>query len=261
MNEFKSLTNRIDSLNFMQLFAKTTTALIVITNTKGFILWCNDRFSDVYEVPKNKIIGSYLGDHVVYPKGVDIEVRMQEAIDKGCSALLQTSLVTRTGNEKFIHHQIYRMDDKQKQLIGFFGIGYELTMEKRVIDDSKTAIRVLNEMREEEIKGKQLEVIEMMKVQCNVLCTGEAPHGKYCPAILAVEESLIKGQPSLKALLTNAELQVAKYVKMGMPTKRISNKMGISERTVKNHRHAIRKKLNISQTNISLTNYLQSLPT
>jgi DNA-binding NarL/FixJ family response regulator len=100
----------------------------------------------------------------------------------------------------------------------------------------------------------------MLKMQSDALCPGQDLRNDYCPAIKAVEESIIKDRPRLNRILTPTEAQVAEYTKQGHSIKHIAGQMNISERTVKNHRHAIRKKLNIAHTNINLTKYLQTFP-
>ena len=260
MDTFEKLWAAVDLEKVILNFRDSSVAAMAVTDLNGIILWCNDRLADIYEEPKSVLIGSHLGDRVIYPKGVNVETRIGQAIEKGYSELLKTRWMTHSGEEKFMHQRIYRLDDRSGTHIGFWGIAYELTEEKRTINDSKAALRLLHEMREEEIKDKQLEVIEMLKAQSEALCPGKALREDFCPAILAVEESIIKDRPSLNALLTSTELKVAAYVKQGMSIKTIAHKMCVSERTVKNHRHAIRKKLNITRTNIALAKFLQGFP-
>ena len=233
---------------------------MAITDVDGIILWCNETLADVYEQPKNEILSSHLRDRIVYPKGIGIEDRIQQAIEHGYTEKLQATWTTITGKKKFMHQALYKLNDNQGKHIGFWKIAYELTAENTLISDSKAAIRLLTAMREEEIKEKKLEVIETLKIQGNILCPAKKLRGKICPAILAVEESIVREQAAIRTLLTNTELEIARYVKRGISIKKIADKMSISERTVKNHRHSIRKKLNISNTNISLTKYLQSFP-
>jgi DNA-binding CsgD family transcriptional regulator len=260
MDAGEKLWSNVNLQHFVQMFIETTTAALVIADTNGIILWCNDRLADIYEEPKNDIISSHISDRVIYPKGVTVGERIKQAIELGYSEMLQTKWVTKTGIEKFMHQRIYRLDDRTGMHIGFWGIGYELTRENQVITDTKNAVRVLADLQKEEIQEKQMDVIEMIKMQSEALCPNKNLRGEHCPAILAVEKSIFNDQISLKMLLTNTEHKIAAYTKRRMTIKAISKVMNISERTVKNHRHSIRKKLNISNTNISLTEYLQNHP-
>jgi PAS domain S-box-containing protein len=259
MDAFGKLWANVDTIRMLQSFIESSTAAEVICGTDGIIVWCNDKFTLIHEQPREDLIGSHFGEYVVYPKGGSADDRIKTSIENGRTELQKAKWITKSGKEKFMHQRLYRLDDIHQNHIGFWGIAYELTEEKKSIDDSKTAIRVLTEMHNEDCKKKQLEVIEMIKSQSNVLCPGKNLRGKYCPAILAVEEFINKGRPAINNLLTKTELKVADYAKQGESIKTTSMKMSISQRTVKNHRHSIRKKLNITHTNISLTNYLQDL--
>lgn len=59
--------------------------------------------------------------------------------------------------------------------------------------------------------------------------------------------------------LTPAEMKVATFARQGKSTKEIAALMGSSEKTVKNQRLAIRKKIGISNRKVNLRTYLQSL--
>ena len=59
--------------------------------------------------------------------------------------------------------------------------------------------------------------------------------------------------------LSPREIEICDMIKKGLSTKEMSGLLSTSLRTVDNHRNRIRKKLEISQKNINLTTYLQSL--
>ena len=64
---------------------------------------------------------------------------------------------------------------------------------------------------------------------------------------------------SLYALLTPSEVQVAKFIKVGMSTKEIAQSLSVASKTVENHRNSLRSKLGITNKGINLRNYLISL--
>jgi DNA-binding CsgD family transcriptional regulator len=61
-------------------------------------------------------------------------------------------------------------------------------------------------------------------------------------------------------MLSIREREVGKFICEGLVTKTIAEKLGISRRTVDNHRANIRKKFNLSRT-ASLADYLSNRPT
>ncbi|WP_028455289.1 helix-turn-helix domain-containing protein [Chitinilyticum litopenaei] len=65
--------------------------------------------------------------------------------------------------------------------------------------------------------------------------------------------------PSLYALLTPSEVQVAKFIKLGMSTKEIATSLSVASKTVENHRNNLRAKLGITNKGINLRNYLIAL--
>ena len=59
--------------------------------------------------------------------------------------------------------------------------------------------------------------------------------------------------------LTQAELQVAKLVRMGIASKEIAELMGLSRRTIESHRDRIRKKIGLDSRKRNLRTFLMSI--
>ncbi len=59
--------------------------------------------------------------------------------------------------------------------------------------------------------------------------------------------------------LAPREIEICDMIKNGLPTKEISELLGISPTTVDRHRNNIRKKLGLVNNNVNLSTYLQSL--
>lgn len=59
--------------------------------------------------------------------------------------------------------------------------------------------------------------------------------------------------------LTNREQSVAKLILKKLNTKQIAHELGVSERTIENHRANIRRKMNLTNRPLSINKYLSSL--
>jgi len=64
---------------------------------------------------------------------------------------------------------------------------------------------------------------------------------------------------SLKSRLSGRELEICNMIKEGLSTKEIADVLNTSGRTIDNHRNHIRKKLEISGSDVDLASYLRSL--
>ena len=258
-HKINEIMSNADLEGLVDAFVRTSTAAFIVTDVDGIVLWCNARVVDLYNGPVSEIIGADIRDimlHHAFQEVVRSNQRLQQARERGYTEIARSRLVTGPNNDRFIHHWVYRLDDRDGNHIGFVGVIYEVTDENRSIEESRAAIKVLSEMREGEIREKQLQVIEMVKARGAALCPVKLQDDADCPAVTAVEASVKENDYSLAGLLTTTELIVAKYVRQSMSIKAISEKMCISERTVKNHRYAIRKKLNLSHSNVPLGKYL-----
>ena len=60
-------------------------------------------------------------------------------------------------------------------------------------------------------------------------------------------------------ILSRREIEICKYIKSGQSSKEIAHILNITESTVISHRNRIRRKLNINNTKINLTTYLNNL--
>jgi DNA-binding CsgD family transcriptional regulator len=78
-------------------------------------------------------------------------------------------------------------------------------------------------------------------------------------ANLQTLSSDLTGGMNLMTTLTPTEVRVATMIKNGLTTQEISDKLYISLHTAKTHRRNIRKKLNVRNSRINLSSYLQSI--
>ena len=90
--------------------------------------------------------------------------------------------------------------------------------------------------------------------------------GKYKESLNILESNLNDIiSPFLQRLsiknskLTTAQIQVANLVKEGKTTKEIADLLGLSQKTIEDHRKSIRKKLGILGKNINLKSFLTQM--
>ena len=69
----------------------------------------------------------------------------------------------------------------------------------------------------------------------------------------------LTGDMNILTGLTPTEMRVAAMIKNGLTSQDLAQKLKISLHTAKTHRRNLRKKLNIHNSRINLTSYLQSI--
>jgi len=246
------------------LLADLELVCVAISDFEGKVEWVSEScISMSKSKEKNTIIGTYMRDWLEPDSRIVLEDMFRTTIEQGRCRGEILSVIGADGKTMHNWHRLHLIRDDDGSPLAILCAVIELTQLKKTIDlldNTKTALKVLADIQKEQIEEKQLNVIGMIKMQGDALCPGKHLRGEHCPAILEVEKMILKDRPGLKMILTNTELEVAGHTKQGLAIKKIANIMGISERTVKNHRHSIRKKLNISLTSINLTKYLQNFP-
>ncbi len=110
----------------------------------------------------------------------------------------------------------------------------------------------------EQINSEHLPKIRDAKAQI------QDPILKMCLDI--VENSVVQVTDSdagvdakLYELLTPSEVQIAKFIRMGLSTSEIAHTLSIAGKTVENHRNSLRNKLGLTNKGVNLRNYLVSL--
>ena len=145
----------------------------------------------------------------------------------------------------------------------------ELDIQKTILEETNTALQVLLDKRYEDKKEMEENVLtnvkEMMipyiekfrKTKLNV-------HQK---TILGILESYLNEivSPFVRKMfkkylnLTPTEIEVIHLIRFGSSSKEIADIMGLSPRTIYNHRKNIRKKLGIENKETNLRSYLLSI--
>ncbi|MGA1871016.1 MAG: helix-turn-helix transcriptional regulator [bacterium] len=146
-------------------------------------------------------------------------------------------------------------------------INKQLIIERKALQETNAALRTVLARIEEEKKNIHKNVqINVEKVLIPILHTLELelPKGqrKYIELLknnLEEITSPFMNHLSQKCLsLTPTEIKICNLIRSGMRTKEISQLQGISVATVNRHREHVRRKLNITNSTVNLTTYLQS---
>jgi DNA-binding CsgD family transcriptional regulator len=144
----------------------------------------------------------------------------------------------------------------------------QLSLERTALQEANTVLRaVLAKVGEEKqhiYKDMQANIEKVIMPIINVL-TLEVPKAqrKYVEILKSnldeitspfINRLLYKFQP-----LTPTEISICNLIRNGMRSKEIAELRGVSTATINRHREHIRRKLKITNSDVNLTSYLQSL--
>jgi PAS domain S-box-containing protein len=144
-----------------------------------------------------------------------------------------------------------------------------LKLKAKNLEEANAALKVILQRRqqdktelEEKVMSNVGELVEpyLKKIQRTRLTERQEAYLSILESNL--KEVVLPFSRSLYAKfmnLTHSEIQIANLVKHGMATKEISEIFDVSIKAVEFHRHNIRKKIGIKNTNVNLRSYLSSL--
>lgn len=147
-------------------------------------------------------------------------------------------------------------------------INKQLTVERMALQEANAALRtVLAKIEEEKqriYKDMQANIEKIVMPILHAL-TLEIPKGqrKYIDILRTNLEELTS--PFISQLshtyhsLSPTEVNICNMIKSGMRTKEIAQLRGVSVATINRHREHIRRKLKVTNSDVNLTTYLQSI--
>jgi PAS domain S-box-containing protein len=146
--------------------------------------------------------------------------------------------------------------------------GERLRLERKALREKKIALKqILNQIEEEKNSIKEyvlanvnqmiIPSIHRLKARCTPSQKKRLDHIERSLKELAFP--LINRLKSSCFDLTPRELEICDLIKKGMISKEISEELNVSVLTIHKHREFIRKKLGITNRNINLNSYLQSI--
>ena len=143
-----------------------------------------------------------------------------------------------------------------------------LETKKRQLEEINTALKVLirhaeQEKREveESVAANVLSLVEphIHKLKLSGIDEKQANHVAIIESTLKnLVSSFVRTSVAMDLRLSPAEMQVANLIKQGMTSKEIAKYQGLSSQTVDKHRSHIRKKIGVTNKEISLRELLTS---
>jgi len=144
----------------------------------------------------------------------------------------------------------------------------ELINANTKLEEANIALRVLLEQKDEHkrvyvenmlFNVKQLVVPLLEKLKSSGLKDVQQEYVRLVEANLEEFLAPYKRELSHSYGLTPTEIQLLEQIKQGLTTKEIADLLNLSKRTIDTHRHNIRKKLGLQNTNVNLRSYLLSV--
>lgn len=144
----------------------------------------------------------------------------------------------------------------------------QLLLERKALQEANAALRVVLANIEEEKKRIyehiQLNIEKVVMPLLHALMPAVAKNKwKYIDLLKTslgeITSPFINRNLNPYRFLTPAEINICNMIRNGLRTKEIAQLRGVSSATINRHREHIRRKLNITNQQINLTTYLQSL--
>ena len=244
-------------------------------------------FCDLVNIPYDQVKGKT--DYDIFPAHLAQEYIEQDSwvMDTGKPLVGEQVTVDAKTNQQFIvairKHPLF---DKNGNVTGVYGMGFDITHSKMVEDSLKKANDALkNKSVELEDMNTALEVLLKKRDQDNQELQ-ENIYSNYTlmvtPFLSKLKTRLARGDqqklldvietnlneiiaPFARKLsnpmtsLTSAEIQIASMIKQGFTNKEISQTFNCSKRTIDTHRENIRKKLDLTNKKVNLKTFLTNL--
>ncbi len=146
-------------------------------------------------------------------------------------------------------------------------INKQLTLERKALQETNTALRAvlarIEEEKKEMQKNIQANIDKILMPILNALALEVPKNQRHYVALLKANLEEIAA-PFINQLsqkyhsLTPTEIKICHMIRNGMRTKEIAEAQGVSIATINRHREHIRKKLNITNSDTNLITFLQT---
>jgi PAS domain S-box-containing protein len=261
-------------------------AVFVINPTTRTIMSCNPAVESVFGYAEEEVVGrrtEFLHvDPAMYKefgRGVD------QALDKGGVYKGEFKMKRKDGTTFFTEHTVREISDDSGNRTGSVSVVRDITEEKRReqelrtrgeqleertrnLEQLNTALKVLLDKRDQDIKEledkvlsnmKQLVVPFLEKFRNSGLSERQKTYLEIVESNLNdVISPFVRKLSAVQFGLTPTEIRVANLVKEGRTTKEIAQILNSSARAIEFHRGNLRKKLGLNERKINLRTYLLS---
>jgi PAS domain S-box-containing protein len=266
---------------------------IGIVDAKGrFIRW-NKRAEELFGYSFEELEGKSAFE--LYADKAELEQMLEELRAKSYVRDYEIVIRTRDGCQVPFSVSISMLKDAKGQNLGSVCVARDLSQIKQVqealresndkleqrvqerttelisantkLEEANIALRVLLEQKDEHkrvyvdnmlFNVKQLIVPLLEKLKVSGLQGLQQEYIHLIEANLEEFLSPYKRELTHSFGLTPTEIQLLEQIKQGKTTKEIAGLLNLSKRTIDTHRHNIRKKLGLQNTNVNLRSYLLS---
>ena len=261
-------------------------AVFIINPTTRTIMSCNPALERVFGYTEQEVVGRSteflhvdLEMYQKFGRGVD------EALDKDGVYKGEFKMKQKDGKVFYSEHTVREITDDSGNRTGSVSVVRDITEEKkreqelrtrgeqledrtRNLEQLNTALKVLLDKRDQDIKELEDKVLSNMKQLVAPFLEKLRNSGlneRQKTYLEIVESNLndiispfVRRLSSIHFGLTPTEIRVANLVKEGRTTKEIASLLNSSVRAVEFHRENLRKKLGLKERKINLRTYLLS---
>ncbi|MDJ0987041.1 MAG: PAS domain S-box protein [Desulfobacterales bacterium] len=282
IDQSKQMENRLrqSEKKYRDIFELSPEA-IVLLDSKGIVLDMNAKIHDWLGYSLEKFIGKHFLDvPFLSEEGkVKAEAKFTQRMTGKKVAPYELGFYRKNGKKRVGRIVANPIKDENGEIIQILVMISDVTEGKQSEEELKiktqnleevvTALKVLLEQRE--LDKTELEEKVLLNVSKRIIPYLEKLKSKNAKdskkAYIDIIESNLNDiiSPFIHDLsnkfikLSPTEIQVVDMIKQGKTTKEIAKTMNVATSTVDTHRNHIRKKLGITNKNINLTTYLNSL--
>jgi len=278
----KAIEARKESEERYRELLTTMTEGFLIADTRGTLLYSNDRFQELLHLNRDEVKGINIFQ---FMDETNSRIFKKNILEQETSTLLAFEMQWRDRNGMQIDTLVSPkpVSDSSHVFIRFFAVitditelkktelklrkrEQELNIEKNHIEEANIALKVLLKHQDDEInKVEQRLSLELQrqvlpyveKMKHEGLNSSLSLYLNIISANIANITSSCSRRLGAKYVdLTNKEIQIADMIREGMSTKEIASFLNISIRTVEIHRTNIRKKLGLTGIKDNLQTYL-----